>query len=188
MQNYASLTPHMLFSTDPLRFVQTPKNQTAFIGESVWFHCAATGSPKPKVTWLKHDQGGRPLDAEKYKVFKNGSLMIKNVRSADSGRYFCIAATRVDLRQKTVHLVVKGKSIPWLMHGFSLTWREAILLWQARVISRIERSDKNYKNANITKIRWCSSHGLSVPWISQKTMKKSKTITKITQNSLRQKP
>ncbi|XP_074631891.1 roundabout homolog 1-like isoform X3 [Acropora palmata] len=92
---------------DPLRFVQTPKNQTAFIGESVWFHCAATGSPKPKVTWLKHDQGGRPLDAEKYKVFKNGSLLIKNVRSADSGRYFCIAATRVDLRQKTVHLVVK---------------------------------------------------------------------------------
>lgn len=112
MQNYASLTPHMLFSTDPLRFVQTPKNQTAFIGESVWFHCAATGSPKPKVTWLKHDQGGRPLDAEKYKVFKNGSLMIKNVGSGDSGRYFCIAATRVDLRQKTVHLVVKGKSIP----------------------------------------------------------------------------
>lgn len=101
----------MLLSTDPLRFVETPKNQTAFIGESVWFHCAATGSPKPKVTWLKHDQGGRPLDAEKYKVFKNGSLMIKDVRSGDSGRYFCIAATRVDLRQKTVHLVVKGKSI-----------------------------------------------------------------------------
>lgn len=132
MQNYASLTPHMLFSTDPLRFVQTPKNQTAFIGESVWFHCAATGSPKPKVTWLKHDQGGRPLDAEKYKVFKNGSLMIKNVRSGDSGRYFCIAATRVDLRQKTVHLVVKGKSIPCLMHGFSFTSREAILLWQSK--------------------------------------------------------
>lgn len=111
MHNYTSLTPYMFFSTDPLRFVQTPKDQTAIIGQSVWFHCAATGSPKPKVTWLKHDQGGRPLDAEKYKVFKNGSLKITDVRSGDSGRYFCIAATRVDLRQKTVHLWVKGKSI-----------------------------------------------------------------------------
>ena len=45
---------------------------------------------------------------------------------------------------------------------------------KARVISRIERSDKNYKNANITKIRWCNSRGLSVPWISQETTKKSK--------------
>ncbi|XP_029207691.2 peroxidasin homolog [Acropora millepora] len=107
---FSSLTAYVNVSVyDPLRFVQTPKNQTAFIGESVWFHCAATGSPKPKVTWLKHDQGGRPLDAEKYKVFKNGSLVIKNVGSGDSGRYFCIAATRVDLRQKTVHLVVKER-------------------------------------------------------------------------------
>ena len=154
MQNYASLTPHMLFSTDPLRFVQTPKNQTAFIGESVWFHCAATGSPKPKVTWLKHDQGGRPLDAEKYKVFKNGSLMIKNVGSGDSGRYFCIAATRVDLRQKTVHLVVKGK-IYFLTFFLVFHSRDEGLycFGKARVTSRIDRSNKNYKNANITKIR-----------------------------------
>lgn len=92
---------------DPLRFLHEPENQAAFIGESVWFHCAATGSPQPKITWLKYDQGRRPLDAEKYKVHKNGSLNIRNVTSSDRGRYFCIAATRVDLRQKTVHLFVK---------------------------------------------------------------------------------
>ena len=99
----------MLFSTDPLKFLLEPKNRTAFVGESVWFHCAATGSPKPRITWLKHDQGGRPLNEEKYKAHANGSLNIRNAQLSDTGRYFCIAATHVDLRQKTVHLVVKGK-------------------------------------------------------------------------------
>ena len=100
---------NMLFSTDPLKFLLEPKNRTAFVGESVWFHCAATGSPKPRITWLKHDQGGRPLNEEKYKAHANGSLNIRNAQLSDTGRYFCIAATHVDLRQKTVHLVVKGK-------------------------------------------------------------------------------
>jgi len=94
---------------DPLKFLLEPKNRTAFVGESVWFHCAATGSPKPRITWLKHDQGGRPLNEEKYKAHANGSLNIRNAQLSDTGRYFCIAATHVDLRQKTVHLVVKEK-------------------------------------------------------------------------------
>ncbi|XP_078349358.1 contactin-3-like [Oculina patagonica] len=92
---------------DPLRFLIEPSNKTAFVGDSVWFHCVATGSPKPRVTWLKHDQGGRPLDEEKYKAHENGSLNIRDVQFSDRGRYFCIAATNVDLKQKTVHLEVK---------------------------------------------------------------------------------
>lgn len=94
---------------DPLRFLIEPRNQTAFINESVWFHCAATGSPKPKITWLKADQGGRPLNEEKYRAYANGSLRIKDVQYSDMGRYFCLVATRTDLRQRTVHLEVKGK-------------------------------------------------------------------------------
>ena len=62
----------------------------------------------PRITWLKYDQGGRPLNEEKYKVHNNGSLNIRDVQYSDAGRYFCIAATRVDLRQRTVHLEVKG--------------------------------------------------------------------------------
>lgn len=87
-----------------------PSNKTAFVGDSVWFHCVAIGSPKPRITWLKHDQGGRPLNEEKYKAHANGSLNIRDVQLSDRGRYFCIAATNVDLKQKTVHLEVKGKS------------------------------------------------------------------------------
>lgn len=95
--------------TDPLRFLVEPSNKTASVGDSVWFHCEATGSPKPRITWLKHGQGGRPLDEEKYKAHENGSLNIRDVQLSDRGSYFCIAATNVDLKQKTVHLEVKGK-------------------------------------------------------------------------------
>lgn len=103
-------TSLLFYSIDPLRFVVEPSNKTALVGDSVWFHCVATGSPKPRITWLKHDQGGRPLDQEKYKAHRNGSLNIRDVQFSDRGRYFCIAATNVDLKQKTVHLEVKGKS------------------------------------------------------------------------------
>ena len=97
-----------VFSTDPLRFLIEPRNQTAFINESAWFHCAATGSPTPKITWLKADQGGRPLNEEKYRAYANGSLRIKDAQYSDMGRYFCLVATRTDLRQRTVYLEVKG--------------------------------------------------------------------------------
>ena len=107
-----------VFSTDPLRFLIEPRNQTAFINESVWFHCAATGSPKPKITWLKADQGGRPLNEEKYRAYANGSLRIKDVQYSDMGRYFCLVATRTDLRQRTVHLEVKGRVIFSINRGF----------------------------------------------------------------------
>lgn len=99
--------------TDPLRFLVEPSNNTATVGDSVWFHCVATGSPKPRITWLKHGQGGRPLDEEKYKAHENGSLNIRDVQLSDAGSYFCIAATNVDLKQITVHLEVKGKPV-WL--------------------------------------------------------------------------
>lgn len=98
-------------STDPLRFLVKPSNNTATVGDSVWFHCVATGSPKPRITWLKHGQGGRPLDEQKYKAHENGSLNIKDVQLSDAGSYFCIAATNVDLKQITVHLEVKGKPV-----------------------------------------------------------------------------
>ncbi|XP_020607375.1 neural cell adhesion molecule L1-like [Orbicella faveolata] len=96
--------------TDPLRFLVEPNNNTATVGDSVWFHCVATGSPKPRITWLKHGQGGRPLDEEKYKAHENGSLNIRDVQLSDAGSYFCIAATNVDLKQITVHLEVKENS------------------------------------------------------------------------------
>lgn len=95
---------------DPLRFLVKPSNNTATVGDSVWFHCVATGSPKPRITWLKHGQGGRPLDEQKYKAHENGSLNIKDVQLSDAGSYFCIAATNVDLKQITVHLEVKENS------------------------------------------------------------------------------
>lgn len=95
---------------DPLRFLVEPSNNTATVGDSVWFHCVATGSPKPRITWLKHGQGGRPLDEEKYKAHENGSLNIRDVQLSDAGSYFCIAATNVDLKQITVHLEVRENS------------------------------------------------------------------------------
>ena len=94
-----------------MKFVVKPRNKTVVVGESVWFHCTAVGSPKPRITWLKYKQGSRPLDSEKYKTHKNGSLNIRHVQMADAGRYFCIAATKTDLKQSTVTLRVNGERL-----------------------------------------------------------------------------
>ena len=62
-------------------------NNTGTVGDSAWFHCVATVSPKPTITWLKNGQGGRPLDEDKYKANENGSLKIRDVHLSDTGSF-----------------------------------------------------------------------------------------------------
>ncbi|XP_022251966.1 fibroblast growth factor receptor-like 1 isoform X2 [Limulus polyphemus] len=66
------------------------------VGSSVVFRCAAKGKPKPVITWFKDDK----------QVLENGlvvrelsnsvrisrwSMMIENLKIADSGKYSCVA-------------------------------------------------------------------------------------------------
>ena len=91
--------------TDPVLFL--PSNITAFVGDSIWLHCAARGSPTPRITWFKSSQGGKPLDKERFILYKNGSMIIRDVQLKDKGTYFCLSSG--NMKQSIRYLEVKGK-------------------------------------------------------------------------------
>ena len=86
-----------------------PKNTTAFVNDNLWLHCNATGHPKPKISWIKDEQGGDKLDEERFIEHSNGTLHIKNVRLEDQSAYVCIAANRAAMKLTRFSLVVKSK-------------------------------------------------------------------------------
>ncbi|XP_049719178.1 leucine-rich repeats and immunoglobulin-like domains protein 1 isoform X1 [Elephas maximus indicus] len=58
------------------------------VGETVALQCKATGSPPPRITWLK---GDRPLGLTERHHFTPGNqlLVVQNVVAEDAGRYTC---------------------------------------------------------------------------------------------------
>ena len=97
----------MSFAVYPV-FQVRPKNTTAYIDDSVWLHCNASGDPPPKISWGKEAQGGDKLDPERFFTHSNGTLNIKNVQVKDEGRYYCVAANEAEMKQITISLTVKG--------------------------------------------------------------------------------
>uniref|UniRef100_A0A5F9CV15 Leucine rich repeats and immunoglobulin like domains 1 n=1 Tax=Oryctolagus cuniculus TaxID=9986 RepID=A0A5F9CV15_RABIT len=64
------------------------EDRVVSVGETVAFQCKATGSPPPRITWLK---GDRPLSLTERHHFTPGNqlLVVQNVVAEDAGRYTC---------------------------------------------------------------------------------------------------
>ncbi|XP_057561071.1 leucine-rich repeats and immunoglobulin-like domains protein 1 isoform X2 [Hippopotamus amphibius kiboko] len=64
------------------------EDRVVSVGETVALQCKATGSPPPRITWLK---GDRPLILTERHHFTPGNqlLVVQNVVMDDAGRYTC---------------------------------------------------------------------------------------------------
>ncbi|XP_057363619.1 leucine-rich repeats and immunoglobulin-like domains protein 1 isoform X2 [Manis pentadactyla] len=64
------------------------EDRVASMGETVALQCKATGSPPPRITWLKGDQ---PLSLTERHHFTPGNqlLVVQNVVVEDAGQYTC---------------------------------------------------------------------------------------------------
>ncbi|XP_006893933.1 PREDICTED: leucine-rich repeats and immunoglobulin-like domains protein 1-like [Elephantulus edwardii] len=64
------------------------EDRVVSVGETVALQCKATGSPPPRITWLKGDQ---PLGLTERHHFTPGNqlLVVQNVAVEDAGRYTC---------------------------------------------------------------------------------------------------
>ena len=102
------------------KFDLEPKNTTVLVGKSLWIHCNATGSPKPKISWGREKVGGDKLDKEHFTQHSNGTLYIKEVRPTDSGKYYCIAGNAADFKQITITLKVTGGYSSFYIASFFL--------------------------------------------------------------------
>uniref|UniRef100_A0A8D0L8J2 Leucine rich repeats and immunoglobulin like domains 1 n=1 Tax=Sphenodon punctatus TaxID=8508 RepID=A0A8D0L8J2_SPHPU len=64
------------------------EDRVVSIGETVALQCKATGSPPPRITWLKGDE---PLVVTERHHFTSGNqlLIVRNIVPGDAGKYTC---------------------------------------------------------------------------------------------------
>uniref|UniRef100_A0A668RWT4 Ig-like domain-containing protein n=1 Tax=Oreochromis aureus TaxID=47969 RepID=A0A668RWT4_OREAU len=71
----------------------------AILGHSLQLPCTGHGTPQPSVHWVLHDgsmiQSNRPVSDTRISMYENGTLHIKDVTPAESGKYECIATIMV---------------------------------------------------------------------------------------------
>ena len=65
-------------------------------------HCNATGSPKPVVTWTRIIGDSR----QNTRSLPNGTLILRNLKEADSGLYRCTAKNILGAASKATFVAV----------------------------------------------------------------------------------
>ncbi|XP_048462371.1 leucine-rich repeats and immunoglobulin-like domains protein 1 [Rhincodon typus] len=85
------------------------EDQIAVIGETIALQCMASGSPSPRITWLKGDE---PLVVTKRHHFTSGNqlLIIRNVVLDDGGKYTCEMSNTLGTERAHSHLSVLPSS------------------------------------------------------------------------------
>ncbi|XP_077469831.1 inactive tyrosine-protein kinase 7 isoform X2 [Stigmatopora argus] len=92
-----------------IRFKVEPENTTVYQGHTAILHCQATGNPEPHIHWMVKD---KTLDISKNRRIQkmsNGSLVISDVTTDDTGRYTCVAGNSCSIKDRVAQLYVVDK-------------------------------------------------------------------------------
>ncbi|XP_053176206.1 immunoglobulin superfamily member 10 [Scomber japonicus] len=83
----------------------------ADVRQNLWLPCTGQGSPQPTIHWVLYDgsvvHSNRPARNTRISVYENGTLHIKDVTLADSGKYECIATSSTGSERRVVTLTVE---------------------------------------------------------------------------------
>ncbi|XP_059848703.1 immunoglobulin superfamily member 10 [Hypanus sabinus] len=88
----------------------------ARFGEAAMFDCQAIGKPLPKILWMLPTNEIISFSKNRYQLHSNGSLLIRNVRLSDAGKYLCIARNPGGDDTELMHLSVV--LTPPVINGF----------------------------------------------------------------------
>lgn len=81
------------------------------VSQSLWLPCTGQGNPRPTIHWVLYDgavvKSNRPVFDSRVSVYENGTLQLKDVTSADNGKYECIATSSTGSERRVVTLTVE---------------------------------------------------------------------------------
>ncbi|XP_054915223.1 matrix-remodeling-associated protein 5 isoform X2 [Poeciliopsis prolifica] len=83
-----------------------PKTVRVLYGETVTLQCNAKGDPVPVVTWMSPKNKPISNAIDRYKVLKDGTLVVQNVQKFDGGNYTCMARNSVGQDNKVTRVEV----------------------------------------------------------------------------------
>ncbi|XP_060103926.1 inactive tyrosine-protein kinase 7 isoform X2 [Heteronotia binoei] len=93
-------------------FKVKPTDTTVYQGHTAMFQCQAEGDPVPQIQWKGKN---RILEPDKVlpriQIMSNGSLIIYDVTTEDSGKYTCIAGNSCNIKDHDASLYVVEKPI-----------------------------------------------------------------------------
>ncbi|XP_041778522.1 tyrosine-protein phosphatase Lar isoform X3 [Anopheles merus] len=91
---------------------QFPTIRVIETGHTAVMQCKATGSPPPKIYWLK-DMKRVDMTNPRYSINSEGSLQIDNSEESDMGKYECVAENSIGTEHtKPTPLYVKVRRVP----------------------------------------------------------------------------
>uniref|UniRef100_A0A8D0CNE9 Inactive tyrosine-protein kinase 7 n=1 Tax=Scleropages formosus TaxID=113540 RepID=A0A8D0CNE9_SCLFO len=109
LQGEIRATVHLMVAVYIL-FKLEPENTTVYQGHTAVLHCQATGDPEPYIQWRIKDKFLDPSRSRFHKM-PNGSLVIEDVSTEDTGKYTCIAGNSCNIRSTSADLYVVEKPV-----------------------------------------------------------------------------
>uniref|UniRef100_A0A3P9A7C4 Inactive tyrosine-protein kinase 7 n=1 Tax=Esox lucius TaxID=8010 RepID=A0A3P9A7C4_ESOLU len=91
-----------------ITFNLEPEHTTVYQGHTAILHCQATGDPEPFIQWKKKDKFLEPRKS-RFQKMPNGSLIIHDVSTEDTGSYTCIAGNSCNIGHTSAELYVVEK-------------------------------------------------------------------------------
>ncbi|KAK2847327.1 hypothetical protein Q5P01_010326 [Channa striata] len=83
----------------------------ASVSQTLWLPCTGQGSPHPTIHWVLSDgtvvRSSRSSSDSQISLYANGTLNIKDVTLAHSGKYECIATSSTGSERRVVTLTVE---------------------------------------------------------------------------------
>uniref|UniRef100_A0A8D0FZR7 Inactive tyrosine-protein kinase 7 n=1 Tax=Sphenodon punctatus TaxID=8508 RepID=A0A8D0FZR7_SPHPU len=93
-----------------ISFKQKPDDTTVYQGHTAVFQCQAVGDPVPNIEWKGKNRILEPSDVKpRIEILPNGSLVIYDVTTEDSGKYTCIAGNSCNIKDHEATLFVVDK-------------------------------------------------------------------------------
>lgn len=85
-----------------------PEDTIVNYGSDAMFTCIARGEPAPEIVWLRDSSEIIPLDAHRYEVMNNGTLMVHSADETDSGYFECLAKNPMGfVRSKRAKIILQ---------------------------------------------------------------------------------
>ncbi|XP_036403304.1 inactive tyrosine-protein kinase 7 [Megalops cyprinoides] len=106
---YLTVAVYVLFRLEP-------ENTTVYQGHTAILHCQATGDPQPSIQWMIKDKVLDP-NRSRFQKMPNGSLVIHDVNTEDTGKYTCIAGNSCNIRSSAAQLYVVEKPVQPMVDG-----------------------------------------------------------------------